>query len=244
HHSSGDVIDLVVEDEGVSQPSSFRPRPSKETIGTTSNHPFWSVDRQEYVQAGQLEPGERVLTFSGNTKRIASKLARPGPQPVYNLEVHAEHVYFVGEDGLLTHNSQGYSLGVRRNARSGKIEQRLAANGRQGSRKGTRWNTASPIKKHPKTSQNHHLVTNQMAEALDDVGLSGATLRARRGLQYMSAPGGHTGYERWHINYDVDMLRFIRNTPDLDETTLLREIHRYYQSGDVARRIPNVDLGF
>jgi hypothetical protein len=109
HHSSGDVIDLMVEDEGVSQPSSFRPHSSKETIGTTSNHPFWSVDRQEYVQAGQLEPGERVLTFSGDTKRIASKLARPGPQPVYNLEVHAEHVYFVGEDALLVHNAKRYA---------------------------------------------------------------------------------------------------------------------------------------
>ena len=116
HHSSGDVIDLVVEDEGVSQPSPFRPHPSKETIGTTSNHPFWSVDRQEYVQAGQLEPGERVLTFSGDTKRIASKLARPGPQPVYNLEVHAEHVYFVGEDGLLVHNNCANSGAASRRA--------------------------------------------------------------------------------------------------------------------------------
>jgi len=196
------------------------------------------------VQAGQLDVGERVLTFSGDTKRVVTKLPRPGPQPVYNLEVHAEHVYFVGEDGLLVHNSEGYSLGIRRNPRSGKIEQRLAANGRQGSLKGTLWNTAPEIQKRPKTSQNHHLITNQMREALDDVGLDGAALRARRDLQYMSSPGGHTGYEQWHIQYDVDMLSFIKQTPDLDEATLLQEIHRYYQSGDVARRIPNVDLGF
>ncbi len=31
-----------------------------ETIGTTGNHPFWSEDRQDYVQAGQLQPGERL----------------------------------------------------------------------------------------------------------------------------------------------------------------------------------------
>lgn len=98
HHSSGDVIDLTLG----SKSSTLAP---PETIGTTSNHPFWSVDRQEYVQAGQLDVGERVLTFSGDTKRVVTKLPRPGPQPVYNLEVHAEHVYFVGEDGLLVHNS-------------------------------------------------------------------------------------------------------------------------------------------
>ncbi|MBI1313419.1 hypothetical protein GC176_19185 [bacterium] len=103
HHSSGDVIDLTV--EGI---RSGRAGSEPETIGTTGNHPFWSVDRQEYVQAGQLDVGERVLTFSGDTKRVVTKLPRPGPQPVYNLEVHAEHVYFVGQDGVLVHNSQSY----------------------------------------------------------------------------------------------------------------------------------------
>jgi len=95
HHSSGDVIDLVVDGS----------KGDRETFGTTSNHPFWSVDRQEYVQAGSLKSGERVLTFSGDTKRVVSKLPRPGPEPVYNLEVHAEHVYFVGQDGVLVHNA-------------------------------------------------------------------------------------------------------------------------------------------
>ena len=96
-HSSGDVIDLVVAGDG-----------SQETLGTTSNHPFWSVDRQDYVQAGKLELGERLQTYSGDTKRVVSKLARPGPEPVFNLEVHAEHVYYVGQQGLLVHNSQDY----------------------------------------------------------------------------------------------------------------------------------------
>ena len=73
HHSSGDVIDLTLG----SEPSSQGP---PETIGTTSNHPFWSVDRQEYVQAGQLDTGERVLTFSGDTKRVVTKLPRPQPR--------------------------------------------------------------------------------------------------------------------------------------------------------------------
>ena len=121
HHSSGDVIDLVVGDlSGEALASGFSDTPTiaasnghasdyrsqaTDTIGTTSNHPFWSVDRQAYVQAGQLRIGERLHTYSGDTKRVISKLARPGPQPVYNLEVFAEHVYYVGQDGLLVHNT-------------------------------------------------------------------------------------------------------------------------------------------
>ena len=84
HHTSGDVIDLV---------------------GTTSNHPFWSVERQEYVQAGSLRKDEHLRTIHGDTKRVISKLARPGPEPVYNLEVFGEHTYFVGKDGVLVHNN-------------------------------------------------------------------------------------------------------------------------------------------
>ncbi|MCA9137288.1 MAG: hypothetical protein KDB00_11030 [Planctomycetales bacterium] len=93
HHSSGDVIDLTIGDKF-----------STETIGTTSNHPFWSEDRQEYVQAATLEIGEQVRTCAGDTKQVVSLLPTPGPQAVFNLEVHGEHVYFVGEGGVLVHN--------------------------------------------------------------------------------------------------------------------------------------------
>lgn len=93
-HSSGDCINLALSSNGTA-----------ETIGTTSNHPFWSVDRQDYVQAGSLQLDERVQTYSGDTKRVISKLARPGPEPVYNLEVHGEHVYYIGVNGVLVHNT-------------------------------------------------------------------------------------------------------------------------------------------
>jgi hypothetical protein len=45
-----------------------------------------------------------VQTYHGETKRIEQKLPRPGPQLVYNLEVYGEHVYYVGDSGLLVHN--------------------------------------------------------------------------------------------------------------------------------------------
>ena len=90
-HISDDVIDLVV--EGQTKP-----------IGVTNSHPFWSVDREEFVPAGELLQGERLLLFSGDTVRVLQKLPRPGPLDVYNIEVLGEHVYQVTPDGALVHN--------------------------------------------------------------------------------------------------------------------------------------------
>lgn len=93
-HQAANCIDLYI--EGQDNP-----------IGCTDNHPFWSEDRQDFIPAGQLNQGERVLLFSGETAQIAQKLPRPGPETVYNLEIWGEHVYCVGKDGLLVHNSCG-----------------------------------------------------------------------------------------------------------------------------------------
>tara|TARA_R110002124_G_scaffold104944_2_gene255424 strand:- start:372 stop:857 length:486 start_codon:yes stop_codon:yes gene_type:complete len=102
------------------------------------------------------------------------------------------------------------------------------------------------LKKAGGVRQNHHLITNKMVDALDDIGFSGGlALRNRKALQYMSSPGGHIGYERWHIDMDNDMLNFIRRQgDDLTEVSLLRYIQNYYQHPDLMNRIPGVDLGF
>jgi hypothetical protein len=91
-HISDEVIDLQIEDQD-------------KPIGCTASHPFWSVDREDFIDAGQLYEGERVLLYNGETKRVVQKLPRPGPQNVYNLEVYSEHVYHVTQDGVLVHNS-------------------------------------------------------------------------------------------------------------------------------------------
>ncbi|QDU88602.1 hypothetical protein Pla175_19820 [Pirellulimonas nuda] len=90
HHQAAATIDVAV--EGLAEP-----------IGATPNHPFWSETEQRFVRADQLRPGEEVRTLHG-TARVASISPRGPPEPVYNLEVHAEHVYRVGETGLLVHN--------------------------------------------------------------------------------------------------------------------------------------------
>jgi len=74
-------------------------------IGCTANHPFWSEDRQEFVEAVQLRPGERVRTRLDEIAHVVQVKPRPPTKWVYNLEVQGEHVYEVGPNGVLVHNN-------------------------------------------------------------------------------------------------------------------------------------------
>ena len=100
HPPSTTVLDVTFED-------------STAPIGVTSNHLFWSASDEAFLPIEQFEVGDRVLTIFGETKRIESMLARPGPGMVFNLEVYGEHVYFVGDQGVLSHNMYGDRGGKR-----------------------------------------------------------------------------------------------------------------------------------
>ncbi len=76
-----------------------------ETIGATNNHPFYSLDRQDYIPVGELRIGERVKNFAGTEIKLLSKAKRPNPEPVYNLEVYRDHNYLVGKGKILVHNT-------------------------------------------------------------------------------------------------------------------------------------------
>ncbi len=74
--------------------------------GVTANHPIYSFDRAEFIEAGQLREGEYFQTTHGPARitRLASRAAHPGAL-LYNLETHREHVYQVTPDGVLVHNT-------------------------------------------------------------------------------------------------------------------------------------------
>jgi hypothetical protein len=74
-----------------------------ETITGTTIHPVWSVDRQEWVPLAELVDGETLQGLDGLAVVLSVSLSRV-TQPVYNIEVHGEHVYQVGELGLVVHN--------------------------------------------------------------------------------------------------------------------------------------------
>jgi hypothetical protein len=100
---------------------------SVETITGTTIHPVWSVDRQEWVPLGQLVEGEQLSSHLPSPLRgkgtegegaepafVLSVTLSRVTQPVYNIEVHGEHVYQVGELGVLVHNAYVDPVGAAR----------------------------------------------------------------------------------------------------------------------------------
>jgi hypothetical protein len=97
-HRVKDVMNLHV--QGLDKP-----------IGVTGNHPFWSEDRQQFVQAATLQPGERLRSMvggpNGGIAHVTSITPRGPPgscEFVHNLEVECEHAYQITEQGLIVHN--------------------------------------------------------------------------------------------------------------------------------------------
>jgi hypothetical protein len=91
------------------------------TITGTTIHPVWSVDRQEWVPLAELAQGERLQGLDGLAVVLGVSLSRVS-QPVYNIEVHGEHVYQVGELGLVVHNPGGLVCGNSYFAQFGKLK--------------------------------------------------------------------------------------------------------------------------
>jgi hypothetical protein len=75
-----------------------------EKIEGTPIHPIWSVDRNDWVPLGELIEGETLQASNGIATVLSLALVTCSV-PVYNIEVHGEHVYQVGELGLLVHNA-------------------------------------------------------------------------------------------------------------------------------------------
>ncbi|REK27112.1 MAG: hypothetical protein DWQ42_07705 [Planctomycetota bacterium] len=82
---------------------SLRLESQSEATRVTDNHPYWSVDRQAFVPAGELRVGETVDTMRGPS-RVASAEPFAYTGILYNLET-TEHVYRVGSQGTLVHNT-------------------------------------------------------------------------------------------------------------------------------------------
>ena len=75
-----------------------------EVLEGTTIHPIWSVDRNDWIQLSELQEGERLQAADGFAMVVSVAIVNTSV-PVYNIEVHGEHVYQVGELSTLVHNS-------------------------------------------------------------------------------------------------------------------------------------------
>jgi hypothetical protein len=74
-------------------------------IGVTPPHPFWCPEKKAWVSAGRLEPGDLVQTLHGPSAVEWFVMREKPVEEVYNIEVEGDHVYRVGESGVLVHNA-------------------------------------------------------------------------------------------------------------------------------------------
>lgn len=94
---------------------------NKEPIGVTAEHPFYSLDRQDFVRADNLSIGEKVKTHQGQTA-LLDKTKLEGTHKVYNIEVYKDHNYMVSMDSLLVHN-KGVGGNYSRSLSNDNLEQ-------------------------------------------------------------------------------------------------------------------------
>ncbi|WUW19284.1 polymorphic toxin-type HINT domain-containing protein [Streptomyces sp. NBC_01463] len=96
------LVDLIVDTDG-----------TKGTKGTktghltaTDGHPFWVPALHEWVEAGDLQPGQWLQTSAGTWVQITATQHRAEAATVYNLTVDGLHTYYVlaGSAPVLVHN--------------------------------------------------------------------------------------------------------------------------------------------
>ncbi|MBF0207013.1 MAG: hypothetical protein HQK53_08995 [Oligoflexia bacterium] len=73
-------------------------------IRTTDKYPFFSVDKNDWVEAKDLRIGDRPITQNKIIVTITNIEDEYGHFPVYNLNVEKNHNYYVSNMGILVHN--------------------------------------------------------------------------------------------------------------------------------------------
>ncbi len=89
----------------------------KKALHPTPTHPFWARrkvgEAAHWIEAADLIQGMQLLSQNGRWLTIASVAALNKPAVVYNFTVEEDHDYFVGDQGLLVHNTDPCPCGRR-----------------------------------------------------------------------------------------------------------------------------------
>jgi len=83
-----DVVELVIDGE---------------LVRTTADHPFYTA-YETWVEAGDLEEGDHILSADGGYGRVTSVRSTSDREMMYNLTVSEDHTYVVGSGQWVVHN--------------------------------------------------------------------------------------------------------------------------------------------
>lgn len=94
-----DFTDLTLTDDA-------NPRGPPAEITSTYHHPYWSETRHQWVDAGEVKPGEQLRQPNGTPLTVQSRHNYPFAVTTHNLTVTDLHTYYVlaGTAPILVHN--------------------------------------------------------------------------------------------------------------------------------------------
>lgn len=76
-----------------------------EVIHATDGHPFWVESRDAWIDAGDLQVGDVLLTEEGTKTEVEAVRAYRMVGRVFNLTVAGLHTYYAGAEPVLVHNA-------------------------------------------------------------------------------------------------------------------------------------------
>lgn len=96
------LVDLIVDTDGTKGTKTG-------SITATEGHPFWVPALHQWVEAGELQPGQWLQTSAGTWVQITATQHRVRSTAVHNLTVDDLHTYYVlaGATPVLVHNCGG-----------------------------------------------------------------------------------------------------------------------------------------
>ncbi|GKQ40383.1 hypothetical protein ALMP_69090 [Streptomyces sp. A012304] len=99
------------------------------TVTATAGHPFWVPSLREWVDAGELKPGQWLQTSSGTWLQIGAVEAWTAKATVHNLTVTDVHTYYVlaGATPVLAHNCGGARFEVDSSGVASDLENPVTA---------------------------------------------------------------------------------------------------------------------
>ncbi|WP_160161779.1 polymorphic toxin-type HINT domain-containing protein [Embleya hyalina] len=84
------------------------------SVIATTNHPFWAPDLRQWVNAGDLKPGQWLRAASGAWVQLSAVRIYGQQQRTHDLTVDDDHTYYVRASvtPVLVHNCPAFFLGV------------------------------------------------------------------------------------------------------------------------------------
>jgi RHS repeat-associated protein len=88
------------------------------TITATDEHPFWDDTVGTFVNAQDLQAGDKVLTSSGKRLFVKAITVFVAVLVAFNLQIDKIHTYYAGATPVLVHNACGSSVKLAKNMES------------------------------------------------------------------------------------------------------------------------------